>query len=735
MNVVKDFSIEHFDFDQSIFDKVQTKRFARELWPLVYVLSDGDIQEAYIGETTNTISRLSSHLKHNDKKKLSIVHLITSDKFNKSATLDIEANLIKYISGDGQFKLMNANVGLANHSYYQQREVYWDMFTSIWDNLRKEGIAKHSLEHIDNSDLFKYSPYKSLTSEQQEGLRAIMESLLDNKTQHVIVEGGAGTGKTILAIFLFKLLNSDLEDFNFGEFGEDELAFIELVQQLKKKYPDPKMGLVVPMSSFRNTLKQVFKNVKGLKTNMVIGPAEVSTSKYDIVVVDEAHRLRQRVNLGAYFGAFDKACARLGLDKMKSNELEWITMQANNSILFYDTAQSIKPSDVPQSFFDQLKQHPKTIIQRLKSQFRVRGGNAYVEFIDGLLRNKLNKNQPPFQSNSYEFHLFDSIDEMVDAIQQKNTEVGLSRIVAGYSWPWISNKDESLFDIDIEGTKLRWNTTNQDWVNSKNAINEVGCIHTTQGYDLNYTGVIFGNEITYNKETDTIEIIAENYHDRNGKQSIKDPEELKNFIINIYKTIMLRGIKGTYVYACDPNLRAYLAKFIPTNKPQKETGISLVPLSEVQPYINAIPLYDLNAAAGEFSETQKVEDVDWIGLPKDIQYSTNLFAVRVIGDSMNRVIPNGSICLFRKYEGGSRNGLIVLVEMTNRQDPDTGGAYTVKEYRSVKNQDNEQWRHASIILHPLSLEDHYEPIQLSEDEMVGLKVVGVFEKVIGHKIL
>lgn len=729
----QEFKIQHYDFDQKLFDEFQGQHYAQDLWPIVYVLSDGDKNEAYVGETTDALSRMSSHLKNNEKKKLSIVHFITSEKFNKSATLDIESNLIKYISGDGKYKLINGNVGLANHNYYQKKEVYWNMFTSIWDNLRSEGLAKHSLEHIDNSDLFKYSPYKSLTGEQRIGLRTIMENLLDDNYSNVIVEGGAGTGKTILAIFLFKLLNSDLDDFNFGEFGDDELAFIELVQRLKKKYPHPKMALVVPMSSFRNTLKSVFKNVKGLKSSMVIGPAEVSKNKYDIVVVDEAHRLRQRVNLGAYFGAFDKACARLGLNKMKSNELEWITMQSKNSIMFYDTAQSIKPSDVPQSAFDKVKQAPNTKIERLKSQFRVRGGNAYVQFIDALLNNKLIEEQNVFKSKQYEFSLFDSIDEMIDSIRSRNSEVGLSRLVAGYSWKWVSNKDTSLFDIDIDGTKLRWNSINQDWVNSENALDEVGCIHTTQGYDLNYTGVIFGHEITYNKVTGTIEIIEENYHDRNGKQSIKDPQQLKDFIINIYKTIMLRGIKGTYVYACDPDLRAYLSKFIPSANEKEGLSIKLLPSDEVKPFENSIPLYNLNAAAGTFSDVQQVEDVDWVSLPEDIKYSKNLFATKVIGESMNRIIPNGSICLFRKYDGGSRNGKIVLVEHTDLQDPDTKGAYTIKEYRSQKKQKGDQWKHESITLYPMSSDDKYEPIQLSESEVNGLKVIGVFERVLGYR--
>src|SRR5574344_577785 len=102
----------------------------------------------------------------------------------------------------------------------------------------------------------------------------------------------------------------------------------------------------------------------------------------------------------------------------------------------------------------------------------------------------------------------------------------------------------------------------QDWINSTNKMTEMGCIHTTQGYDLNYSGIIFGTDITYNEQTQKIEIIKENYFDRNGKVGISD-EQLHDYIINIYKTIMYRKIKGTYVYCCDEKLRNYFKNFIP----------------------------------------------------------------------------------------------------------------------------------------------------------------------------
>jgi len=732
MSVSTGFEIRRYDFNANLFNEFHNLHYAKDLWPIVYVLSDGKIKEAYVGETTDAYARMNSHLKSDSKNKLTAVHLITSEKFNKSATLDIESNLIKYISGDGQYKLLNGNVGLANHNYYQKKAVYWDIFISIWDKLRAEGITKHSIEYIDNSDLFKYSPYKSLTAEQRGGLLVIIKNLLRNDFKAVVMEGGAGTGKTILAVFLFKLLNSNLDDFNFQEFAEDEFEFIHLIKELKAKYPQPKMALVVPMSSFRNTLSKVFKNVKGLSSNMVVGPAEIINKKYDIVVVDESHRLRRRVNLGAYFGSFDKACNKLGLDKYSCSELDWVLRQSDKAVLFYDQNQSIKPSDAKKSDFDKLKSRNTTIVEPLKSQFRVKGGNDYIDYINKLLSCSLQAGSKMYNSPEYEFVLFDTIEEIVKEIKQRDDESKLSRLIAGYSWEWVSKKDKKKFDIRIDKIELAWNSSNDDWINSENSVNEVGCIHTTQGYDLNYAGIIFGKEITYDAAQNEIVILKENYFDKNGKNSIEDISELKAFIVNIYKTIMLRGIKGTYVYVCNKALREYFSRHIGAFKTRKD--VNILSNEKVIAFRNSVPIYDLKAAAGSFSELQIVNenigDFKWIELPPKYTPSQDLFAITVVGESMNRIIPSGSICLFRKYSGGSRNGQIVLVEHASIQDPDFGSGYTVKEYHSKKYIDDDQWTHQSITLKPLSSNPEYRDIEITEDELISLKVIGIFEMVL-----
>ena len=218
----KDFFIYHYDFNSDIETELIENHRDFLSWPIVYFLNNNKSQEAYVGETTDVVKRMKTHSKNDQKQKNTKVHLVLSGLFNKSAALDLESYLIRYISADGIYTLQNANLGIADHRYYQQKEIYWNIFKDIWNELRGLGIARHSLEHIDNSDLFKYSPYKSLSAEQISGLKMILNCLLDDKTKTSLIQGGAGTGKSILAIFIFKLLKTNLDDFNFSDFEEED---------------------------------------------------------------------------------------------------------------------------------------------------------------------------------------------------------------------------------------------------------------------------------------------------------------------------------------------------------------------------------------------------------------------------------------------------------------------------------------------------------------------------------
>ncbi|MFN0048083.1 MAG: DNA/RNA helicase domain-containing protein [Cytophagales bacterium] len=480
------------------------------------------------------------------------------------------------------------------------------------------------------------------------------------------------------------------------------------------------------MTSFRKTIETVFRITPGLKGSMVISPSDTFAlnEKYDLLIVDEAHRLRQYKNI-SWRGVFKQNNKKLGLDD-SGTELDWIIANSKNQIFFYDSSQSVKPSDIDRKQFDDLLDNPQTLKLELTSQMRVKGGNDYITFVDKLLHANL-ATKKTYHSKDYELHLFDSLVDLYDELEKKEKSFGLCRLIAGYSWPWLSKVDETATDIEIDGLKFQWNQTDKDWINSTNAFKEIGCIHTTQGYELNYTGLIFGKEINYNKLTKRIEVNPEMYFDTYGRIGA-DNEELRLYIINIYKTIMYRGIRGTFIYACNKDLRDYLRQFIGTLK--KEIPFRILQFDDVRPYINSVPLMDISAAAGSFSDFQMHSELEWIELPFNVSTKKDYFVCKVVGDSMNKKIPNDSYCLFKKYEGGSKNGEIVLVELYDKQLWEMGSRYTVKEYHSTKRTEGGSWRHDAITLKPLSYNSEYKSIELVEDDANTYQVIGIFDRVL-----
>jgi hypothetical protein len=145
---------------------------------------------------------------------------------------------------------------------------------------------------------------------------------------------------------------------------------------------------------------------------------------------------------------------------------------------------------------------------------------------------------------------------------------------------------------------------------------------------------------------------------------------------------------------------------------------------------NAVPLLDLKVAAGDFSPEQWLADCEWVELPEPFVAKAGYFVAQVIGESMNRRIPNGSWCLFREPAAGTREGKVVLVESRDVQDPDTG-RYTVKRYSSEKQVTLEGWRHQRITLSPDSDRPGYLPIVIINEEKSELRVLGELVATIG----
>lgn len=702
---------------------------------LVYLLNDK--KSIYIGESVNIRSRFANHNVHDSKKSLLNRHAIYSRLFNKSVTLHLEAFLINLFSAEPGVKLINANLGNNGH-HYHRKDDYESLFPKIWEMLKELKIAKTSFEQIINSNVFKYSPYKSLNLDQQRAVLACLKMLVSNK-KGIFIHGNAGTGKTIIAIFVLKLLVTPIRYFHNFEL-EDE--FSEEAFELLKKYRaingiteanenelKDEVAMVVSMTSLRGTLQKVFGAIDQLSSGMVISPTDLSKRKYKVVLVDEAHRLRQRKNISGY-GEFDKSNQRLGLNVHKGTELDWILMQSEHQVFFYDANQSIRLTDIAEARFQELKTSTAYDSLRLYTQVRSKGGDLFTDFVHRLFDGKLLDHQR-FHSDDFELMLFESFAEMREQLFRKEKDVKLSRLVAGFSWDYKTKdkKNRHLYDMTIEGIDLRWNSKAKDWINSDNAVNEVGSIHTVFGNDLNFIAVVFGKEIDYDPATQKIIVYREHYKDKNGKNGTSD-DELLFYITNIYKTLIFRGIKGVYLYTVNPNLREYFRRHMNVTESSSNANAKSGTLVSDEVRNNTIPFYNLEIAAGSFSELQQSDLTRYIEVSERYQDASRFFACKVVGESMNRVIPNGSICLFQKYEGGSRNGQICLVELQDFVDKDFGANYTIKEYSSTKYISEEGWQHQDIKLLPKSTDKSYKPIILLNQETTELRVIGIFKEVL-----
>ena len=502
-------------------------------WPMLYILENG--KEAYIGESNHVKTRMNQHHMSVEKSIFDKVHFIYSKQFNQSVTFDYESKLIQYIVADEKFVVTNKNAGIADKEYFD-KEKYDVNFHILWHKLQREKLAKHSIEEIENSDLFKYSPFKELNDDQRDAVDKITQRIKQNPYQAIVVNGMPGSGKTIVAIYIMKLLRDSEE------------------------YKDKKIGFVVPPTSLRKTLSKVFRSIYGLKATDVIGPSDIVKQHYDILLVDEAHRLHQYKNI-VNRASFKANCKALGLTT-ESDELDWIMQQCDCPILFYDKMQVVGPSGINIERFDEkmkLEQNRRLVTYySLLTQMRVNGGNDYINLVNSILSGKCN--QQAFFEN-YDFKVMSDFNRFNNLQQKLEDEFTLSRMIAGYAWEWKSKKDKSLYDMELDGVKKQWNYRLENWVLSEGADKQVGCIHTIQGFDLNYGFVIMGNEIGYDPESKEIIVRPENYYDQNGRKTASK-EELLEYIKHIYYVLMTRGIKGTYLYICDDNLRKYVSSII-----------------------------------------------------------------------------------------------------------------------------------------------------------------------------
>lgn len=564
--------LRKYEFSDSGRDILALESKGRD-WPVVYLFYNE--KELYVGESSNMLSRFKQHRDNPLRKDLRWLNVLYDEELNKSAALDIEQSLIQLFSAEKKFTLQNLNAGQSSKHNYYQREKYLDKVNTIWVELGKAKLTEKSVEELRNSDLFKFSPYCSLTPDQAIASNAIIDDIIENlsrgKKGAAVIHGSVGTGKTVVMInAIYRISIAQKFEYSFSE-DDDISESFEQMRRIKeflsdfkaRKGRNLKIGFVVPMTSLRSTLKKVFKQIEGLSGNMIIGPFDVVDGNYDVVFVDESHRLTRYKNI-ANSGAFVKAAKAVSLDYTTCSQLDIIRKKTDYQVLVYDESQSVKGSDLTnEQFYSSLEGEKKEIY--LQTQLRCRGGSSYVSYVESILDCSCKERQ---EVSNFDICLFDDPNKMIQEIKNLEKEHGLCRIVAGYSWPWKTKNEKDFkklvergeYDIELNGKGYVWNMTNKEFIIQPDAINQIGCIHTVQGYDLNYVGVIFGREIDYDFEHNRLVIHKELFFDINVKKGADD-DTLKQYLVNTYKVLMTRGIRGCYLYACNENMKKYLSRF------------------------------------------------------------------------------------------------------------------------------------------------------------------------------
>lgn len=366
-------------------------------------------------------------------------------------------------------------------------------------------------------------------------LHLAKEALRTNTKQVLVVEGGPGTGKSVLAINLLV-----------------EATNRSLVAQYVTKN-------AAPRNIYATKLKQNFR--KGHIDNLFVGSGSyinAPANEFDVLIVDEAHRLNEKSGLFSNLG---------------ENQVKEIMNASKLSVFFIDERQRVTLKDI--GSIGAIKKFAKELeadVTRMKldSQFRCNGSDGYLSWIDDVLQIRETANSNYIGTN-YDFRIFTNPNEMREEIARLNKKNNKSRMVAGYCWNWLKEgkSNTNIHDIELPEQKfsMSWNLDNSaTWAIDENSVNEIGCIHTCQGLEFDYVGVILGDDLVYRDGevlTDHTKRARTDNSLKGLKKMLKEkPEEAEQLadeiIRNTYRTLMTRGQKGCFVYCTDKELEGYL---------------------------------------------------------------------------------------------------------------------------------------------------------------------------------
>lgn len=354
-----------------------------------------------------------------------------------------------------------------------------------------------------------------------------------DKKQVVIVKGGPGTGKSVVAINLLVNLS--------------------------------KMGLLTKYVSKNAAPREVYQErLRGNHRQRIISAMFGGTGAFidsepnlfDALVVDEAHRLNAKSGLYANLG---------------ENQVKEIIVASKCAIFFVDDDQMVTLSDIGDS--NELANWATSLGAEvthleLASQFRCNGSDGYLAWLDNTLGIRDTANIK-LDTDDFDFRVIDSPSELHDLIAERNKTNNKSRVVAGYCWDWVSKKDPDAYDIVIPeyGYQKQWNLGSDGslWIMAPNSIEEVGCIHTCQGLELDYVGVIVGSDlmvrnghlVTVAANRSKMDRSVRGYKRMLKEDPVATLERLDRIIRNTYRTLMTRGMKGCYIFCADQETQEY----------------------------------------------------------------------------------------------------------------------------------------------------------------------------------
>ncbi|UBV40165.1 DUF2075 domain-containing protein [Staphylococcus xylosus] len=533
-------------------------------YPTVYIINDkkcgGDF-EVYVGETADIRNRTRQHLNVDRKMKTfwedfsesnsSSMYVIGHELFNKSLTLDIENRLMQYLlSVDNISRVHNSRTNQQNE--YFTSDKLDEIFSDIWKSLNKKNKSLFPIESIiKDSAIFKASPFHKLTQEQINAKEEILDKvkeavILNEKGQLIIVEGEAGSGKTVLMSTLLY------------EIGKNNLDFDKNLD----------IHLLVNHNEHVSIYNQIVTKL-GISTksnNIVSKPTSFinnhsSNENVDVVIVDEAHLLLTQ-GKQSYRG---------------NNHLNDLLERAKVVVIVFDlkqvlTTEQIWELDKLNYHFESAKNKNNHII--LKNQMRINSDEATIDWIRNLIDKQV-INNIPYDNKGYEIKIFDAPNELEQSIKDKaqNTNSGISRMLATFDWPYKKkpHENEDYWRVRVGNWSMPWNyqlevRKNQSklpWVEQEQSIDEIGSTYTIQGLDLNFAGVIIGPSVKYRDGQIVFDEKSSANKKATRRRTLEDGSKQyfsEMLLKNELNVLLTRGVNGLYIYAVDEQLREALKK-------------------------------------------------------------------------------------------------------------------------------------------------------------------------------